>query len=83
MNNSSLHFAVPTTVPTILASVILLPLSLLVSRGIYHLYFSPLSLIPGPWYAAVSDLWIIVHTLRCRKVRATMVVRVVPGVRKF
>ncbi|KAJ3984413.1 cytochrome P450 [Lentinula detonsa] len=70
MDSSSLHFAVPITVPTILASAILLPLSLLVSRGIYHLYFSPLSSIPGPWYAAVSDLWIIVHTLRCRKVRA-------------
>ncbi|KAJ3895364.1 cytochrome P450 [Lentinula edodes] len=68
--SSFLPIAVPATVPTILASAILVPLFLLILRGIYHVYFSPLSSIPGPWYAAVSEIWILVHTLRCRKVRA-------------
>lgn len=67
---SFLPTVVPATVPTILASTILVPLFLLILRGIYHVYFSPLSSIPGPWYAAVSEIWILVHTLRCRKVRA-------------
>ncbi|GAW09692.1 cytochrome p450 [Lentinula edodes] len=67
---SFLPIAVPATVPTILASTILVALFLLILRGIYHVYFSPLSSIPGPWYAAVSEIWILVHTLRCRKVRA-------------
>ncbi|KAH7874458.1 uncharacterized protein C8R40DRAFT_1171561 [Lentinula edodes] len=68
--SSFLPIAVPATVPTILASTIIVPLFLLILRGIYHVYFSPLSSIPGPWYAAVSEIWILVHTLRCRKVRA-------------
>ncbi|KAJ3753507.1 cytochrome P450 [Lentinula raphanica] len=55
---------------TILLSILLLPLTFLVSKALHRLYFSPLSSIPGPWYAAVSDLWILLHTLRCRKVRA-------------
>ncbi|KAF8886937.1 cytochrome P450 [Infundibulicybe gibba] len=33
-------------------------------RGIYNLFLSPLSAIPGPWYAAVSDLWLTSHVLR-------------------
>lgn len=36
----------------------------LVLRGIYDLFLSPLSAIPGPWYAAVSDLWLTSHVLR-------------------
>ncbi|KAJ3766660.1 cytochrome P450 [Lentinula raphanica] len=55
---------------TILLSILLLPLTFLISKALHRLYFSPLSSIPGPWYAAVSDLWILLHTLRCRKVRA-------------
>ncbi|KAJ8517764.1 hypothetical protein ONZ45_g5122 [Pleurotus djamor] len=42
-------------------------------RAIYNLFFSPLSAIPGPWYAAVSDLWITYHVLRleqCKTVQA-------------
>ena len=45
-----------------------LSLSLLVSyillRAIYNLFFSPLSSIPGSWYAAVSDFWLTTHVLR-------------------
>ncbi|RDB20119.1 hypothetical protein Hypma_013088 [Hypsizygus marmoreus] len=36
-------------------------------RAIYNLFLSPLSAIPGPWYAAVSDLWITTHVLRLRQ----------------
>ncbi|KAJ3818453.1 cytochrome P450 [Lentinula raphanica] len=68
--SSLLSSALPLSVPRLLASAVLVPTSLLVLRGLYHLYFSPLSSIPGPWYAAVSEIWILVHTLRCRKVRA-------------
>ncbi|KAF9004238.1 cytochrome P450 [Cyathus striatus] len=36
-------------------------------RCVYNLFLSPLSSIPGPWYAAISDLWISVHVLRLRQ----------------
>jgi hypothetical protein len=36
-------------------------------RAIYNLFLSPLSAIPGPWYAAVSDFWITTHVLRLRQ----------------
>lgn len=35
-----------------------------VFHGIYQLFFSSLSVIPGPWYAAVSDLWLTGHVMR-------------------
>ncbi|KAG8219070.1 putative lysophospholipase [Butyriboletus roseoflavus] len=38
-----------------------------VARAIYHLFLSPLSAIPGPWYAAVSDFWITTHVLRLQQ----------------
>lgn len=47
--------------------------SCLVVRAIYNLFYSPLSVIPGPWYAAVSDLWITYHVLRleqCKTIQA-------------
>ncbi|KAL1746232.1 cytochrome P450 [Schizophyllum fasciatum] len=40
---------------------------LFLARAIYLLFFSPLSAIPGPWYAAVSDLWILTHVLRLQQ----------------
>ncbi|TFK24714.1 cytochrome P450 11B1 [Coprinopsis marcescibilis] len=39
----------------------------LLYRVLYNLFLSPLSAIPGPWYAAVSDLWINYHVLRLRQ----------------
>jgi hypothetical protein len=70
-------------IPNIMESTIALPLSwishnlflLLVAvsitsisiRAVYNLFLSPLSAIPGPWYAAVSDLWITTHVLRLRQ----------------
>lgn len=55
--------------------------------AIYQLCFSPLCDIPGPWYAAVSDLWLTTHVLRlqqCRTIHALFevygpVVRVGPN----
>ncbi|KAG6830124.1 hypothetical protein H0H87_009094 [Tephrocybe sp. NHM501043] len=39
----------------------------IVLRAIYNLFLSPLSAIPGPWYAAVSDFWITTHVLRLQQ----------------
>ncbi|KAJ3570031.1 hypothetical protein NP233_g4668 [Leucocoprinus birnbaumii] len=36
-------------------------------RSIYNLFLSPLSAIPGPWYAAVSDVWLNFHVIRLRQ----------------
>jgi hypothetical protein len=41
--------------------------TLIFLRAIYNLFLSPLSAIPGPWYAAVSDIWIGYHALRLRQ----------------
>ena len=41
-----------------------------ISSAIYNLFLSPLSSIPGPWYAAISDLWLNIHVLLLRRCRA-------------
>lgn len=38
--------------------------------ALYRLFFSPLHSVPGPWYAAISDFWLITHVLRLRRCRA-------------
>lgn len=56
-------------------------------RAIHQLVISPLKIIPGPWYAAISDLWATTHLLRmqqCKSVDALFdvygpVVRVGPN----
>ncbi|KAJ7766378.1 cytochrome P450 [Mycena maculata] len=56
-------------------------------RAIHLLFFHPLSSIPGPWYAAVSSLWITSHVLRleqCKTIHALFetygpVVRIAPN----
>jgi hypothetical protein len=53
-------------VPTLVLSVIV---SYCVCVATYRLFFSPLRSIPGPWYAAVSDLWHLSHVLRLRRCR--------------
>ncbi|KAI0774723.1 cytochrome P450 [Trametes elegans] len=43
---------------------------------VYNLYFSPLSAIPGPWYAAISDFWLTTHVARlqqCKTLQALFV----------
>jgi hypothetical protein len=37
--------------------------------AIYQLCFSPLCDIPGPWYAAISDLWLTTHVVRLQQCR--------------
>lgn len=85
----------PSFLPTLLditpSSAALLALSAflvyLCATLIYNLYFSPLAAIPGPWYAAVSDLWLTTHVARlqqCMTVQALFerygpVVRVGPN----
>lgn len=34
---------------------------------IYNLLLSPLSAIPGPWYAAISDFWLTTHVARLQQ----------------
>lgn len=60
-----------TTERSWLLSLIVVTSTLLFSVGIrvYRLWFSPLSNIPGPWYAAVSNLWIDSHAARFRLCR--------------
>ncbi|KZP09980.1 cytochrome P450 [Athelia psychrophila] len=36
-------------------------------RAIFQLFLSPLSVIPGPWYAAVSDFWLVTHVARLQQ----------------
>ncbi|KAJ6552267.1 cytochrome P450 [Mycena vulgaris] len=72
-----------------LVLVLALPalLLFLVFRAIHLLFFHPLSAIPGPWYAAVSSLWITTHVLRlqqCKTIHALFetygpVVRIAPN----
>lgn len=42
----------------------------IIIRAIYQLYFSPLSVLPGPWYAAINDFWLISHAARLDKCTA-------------
>ncbi|CAK5273560.1 unnamed protein product [Mycena citricolor] len=60
---------------------------LLLARSVYLLFFHPLSSVPGPWYAAVSSLWITTHVLRlqqCKTIHSLFqeygpVVRIAPN----
>ena len=45
-------------------AVISLIAGYLIFNIVYNLFLSPLSAIPGPWYAAVSDFWLTTHVLR-------------------
>ena len=62
-----------TTVPVswITHNIALAALSLTlvyaVSHATYNLFISPLRSIPGPWYAAISNLWITTHVLRLQQ----------------
>ncbi|KAF8432982.1 cytochrome P450 [Boletus edulis BED1] len=55
---------IPHNLVFVLVSLVL---CYVLARAIYHLFFSPLSAIPGPWYAAVSDLWMTTHVLRLQQ----------------
>ncbi|KAL0568776.1 hypothetical protein V5O48_013208 [Marasmius crinis-equi] len=45
-------------------AVVLVVVVYTVFRAIYNLFLSPLSAIPGPWYAAISDLWLTFHVVK-------------------
>ncbi|OCH89992.1 cytochrome P450 [Obba rivulosa] len=68
MHPSSLVHIIPS-----FSSAILIAISLatvfLVASAVYNAFFSPLSAIPGPWYAAVSDFWITTHVVRLQQCR--------------
>ncbi|KAF3927103.1 hypothetical protein AA313_de0207183 [Arthrobotrys entomopaga] len=55
------------TVPIILTAGLVV---YYITNAIYHLYFSPLSKIPGPWYTAVSSLWLTQQTLAGKRIFA-------------
>lgn len=40
------------------------------ATAVYRVFFGPLSHVPGPWYAKVTDAWLFPHTVRMRQVRA-------------
>lgn len=77
--SSTLEFATPLSISrslsnTSLYTFLFLALSssvlYLVAHAIYLSFFSPLAALPGPWYAAVSDFWLITHVVRFRQCRA-------------
>ncbi|TFK74517.1 cytochrome P450 [Pluteus cervinus] len=41
-----------------------IPFTYMLLHIIYNLFLSPLSAIPGPWYAAISNFWLTTHVLR-------------------
>ncbi|KAI0034864.1 cytochrome P450 [Vararia minispora EC-137] len=38
-----------------------------VANAFYQLLFSPLRHVPGPWYAAISEIWFVSHLVRLRQ----------------
>ena len=75
------------TTTQILLLAISLSVSYFIGLALYRLFLSPLAAVPGPWYAAISDLWITSHVLRmqqCRTVQSLFekygpVVRIAPN----
>ena len=76
---AALEFATPSSIsrallPTSLSTFLLLALSsavlYLLAYAVYQSFFSPLAALPGPWYAAVSDFWLLTHVVRLRQCRA-------------
>ncbi|EPT00864.1 hypothetical protein FOMPIDRAFT_47141 [Fomitopsis schrenkii] len=77
--SSALEFATPLSISrslsnTSISTFLLLALSssvfYLAAHAFYQSFFSPLAALPGPWYAAISDFWLITHVVRFRQCRA-------------
>ncbi|KAI0074783.1 cytochrome P450 [Panus rudis PR-1116 ss-1] len=73
---TSFPTSLPSATHALLASPIITPSSVALAVfvfclgvAVYRLYFSPLAAVPGPWYAAVSDLWISTQVLRLEQCR--------------
>lgn len=58
--------------PILLLALLALSAIGLTALFVHRLFLSPLARarLPGPWYAAISDLWLISHVLRLRRCRA-------------
>ncbi|KAJ7137821.1 cytochrome P450 [Mycena epipterygia] len=54
----------------LLLVVVLLKLALEISKSIRAIFFHPLRNVPGPWYAALSDLWLTTHVFRFQQTEA-------------
>lgn len=55
---------------SLLAFALYAALIYVLCRAAFQLFLSPLSVVPGPWYAAVSDLWLVTHIARLRQCMA-------------
>lgn len=62
-----MHFALTFLLNHLGAVTLSLSTLYFVVHAGYQLFFSPLSNIPGPWYAAISDFWLTTHTLRLQQ----------------
>ncbi|KAF9023114.1 cytochrome P450 [Hymenopellis radicata] len=60
----NLEFTVSALATSAALVIVSLGVAYIAFNIVYNLFISPLCAIPGPWYAAVSDLWLTVHVLR-------------------
>ncbi|KII94544.1 hypothetical protein PLICRDRAFT_47583 [Plicaturopsis crispa FD-325 SS-3] len=67
MSFSTLTLSLPAFSHSISVTLALLAVLVFAVHAVYQLVFSPLSAIPGPWYAAVSDFWLTTHVLRLQQ----------------
>lgn len=63
------HLLSRIAIPINPTSILLAIISFFLGVAVYRLYFSPLAAIPGPWFAAVSDLWLNVQIARLEQHR--------------
>lgn len=62
--------ALPTMLSALLLVAVLLKLGLEISKIIRAVFFPPLRNVPGPWFAAHSDLWLTTHVFRFQQTEA-------------
>ncbi|GBE80196.1 cytochrome P450 [Sparassis latifolia] len=55
--------------PSILFLALAFVLLYFCATTVYHVHFSPLAALPGPWYAAISDFWLTTHVVRLQQCR--------------
>ncbi|KAF8165928.1 cytochrome P450 [Crassisporium funariophilum] len=68
--NAAIHPSASWLFNNLFLLVASIALTYILIRGIYNLFLSPLSAIPGPWYYAISDFWLTTHVLRLRQCKA-------------
>ncbi|KAJ7590683.1 cytochrome P450 [Mycena floridula] len=85
--HSATFFVVSSLYHNVVVAFTTLLLVYIIFRAIFNLFLHPLSAIPGPWYAAISDFWLTTHVLRleqCKTIQSLFekygpVVRVGPN----